>query len=146
MRAAAAGLAVLRLASARQSSARTRISRSWSRCSATQRPSSPGRNVRRASDSAVDASAGALVGVVGEGALGCVCRFGRGDQVNPGIRGKRELVAAERARQCLHAVEADSVRRARSLLTRTESAFSQVAGGASPQSASASSSRGTGRP
>jgi len=39
-----------------------------------------------------------------------------------------------------------SASRPRSLLASTVSAFSQVAGGASPQSASASSSRGTGLP
>ena len=39
-----------------------------------------------------------------------------------------------------------SIRSVRSLLRRTESAFSQVAGGSSPQSACASSSRGFPRP
>ena len=111
----------------------------------THAPSSPGRNGRRASDSADSAAARAWSSSPAASASSASCAPLCGcEQVDPRSLGQVEPVAAERGRQSADPVDRLR-RRPRSLLAITVNAFSQVAGGDSPQIASASSSRGTGR-
>ena len=106
----------------------------------------PGRKGCRASDAASVAAVLRLLQIAcRERLLRLLGRARRRDDVDPGSFGELEPVAAEGARQSASRRRRPaSASRPRSLLTSTVSALSQVAGGASPQSASASSSRGTG--